>query len=258
VVLFAVQLLLSFVCSDKLFMMSGRGRGGRGRSQNLAVPVTAAVPVHAAIDNLAAINATISRLENSMAVWADVIAQNQGQAAPNPIQRNAAETSSLKADGLKFDTNRSQMRFLGDIQQSLEKNDVAKAQDLLRKRANQIRINDQYGFTVGRVFETGTGLSLEQDEKALLQQAICTSMLSGGGPSTSSGYSFRGRGSYGFRGYQHGGFPYNQQGRRRENFEGGRGPICYFCKAEGHIKSRCPLYLGGNATAQGPGAQLPQ
>lgn len=236
--------------------MSGRGRG-RGRSRNAAVPMVAEMPVLPQPDYLAAINATINRLENSMAVLAEAIAKNQDQAAPTSTQRNGPEASSLKSDGLKFDTNRSQMRFLGDIQQSLERNDLTRAQDLLRKRANQIRINDQYGFKVGRVFETGTGLNLEQDEKALLQQAICTSMISGGGPSTNGGFPFRGRGSYGFRGYHNGGFPYYQS-RRREIFEGGRGPICYFCKSEGHVKNRCPLYLAGSAPTQSPGAQLPQ
>ena len=191
---------------------------------------------------------------------------NSSRSASPP--KKGRDKSRVKPDGLRFETNRSQMRFMGDLQKSLDRvadmvhkdvssrrirKELDSARDVLRKRSNHVRICDNYGYNVGRVFEAGTGLDLENEERNLLQQAICANMMAAG-PSTSMGMGpFRGRGGYN-RGSQYGSFPGAFRGRRADygsrgayGNSAGESIICFHCKQPGHVRNQCPLYTEGMA-----------
>lgn len=129
-------------------------------------------------------------------------------------------------DGLRFSTNKEQVKFLGELNETVDdaqvllegggsreeiKEVLDQARAVIRRRENSVRITDNYGFNVHRLFEAGSSLQLSSDEEARLQAAVCaqsssSAAISQGRQLFRAGREYSSRNAYGTgrQGYQNG------------------------------------------------------
>lgn len=110
----------------------------------------------------------------------------------SPVKRSQSQKATT--DGLRFAGNKEQVKFLSELEETVDEAQVllegggSRSEvseilkhlvKLIRKKENAVRILDSFGYNVHRLYSAGSSLDLSPEEKSRLQAAICAQSIPG-------------------------------------------------------------------------------